>query len=266
MAISKRSTRNFVHAVGGDLYIALERPDGKHEGFRDFGDTPSFEISVETETFEAFDSDGLTRQKVIDSVTTVNRTATITVNDIQPENLALFLGGVVDDVAQTLEAAVTAESVGDGLAMVGDRIYQLGVTSGQPMGARAITDLVIKDATPTTFVLGTDYEADLALGIIRVLPGSSLVGKMGVTADYARPAKTISNVKTDPDVTLYGQLKLVSKNSTGENRDLFAPRVMLRPSGTMALKSVDAQQSITLSVSFLDVAGQSAIYMNGRGV
>lgn len=266
MAITRRD-RKFIFPNGGSVLWASKLSDGTFGGFRDFGNTPAIGLTIETTEFTHKDADDNVRSTVIAVPSEIERTGTLTVDDIAPENLALFVVGSVSDITQTLEASVTAESINGGKALVADHQYQLGVIAGQPMGARAIAGLAVKDATPTTFELGKDYEADLALGMIRVIPGGALVGKTSVTADYSRPAKTIGNVQADPNKIMIGQLKVVSKPGAGEPLDFFAPYVSIRPSGEMALKSHEAAMSMSFAFTIMTPPdGSSPLYINGRGV
>lgn len=265
MAISKRKDRNIVYASGGDCYLAPERPDGSNEGEFDFGDTPTLSLSIETETVDTWLSDGLVKEKKDTLTTSVTRSGTLTVTDIQPKTVALFVGGTSDPIKQTA-GSVSGESIDSGLAVVGDRSYQLGTTDDQPMGARGISAVVVKDSKsePETYTENTDYEVDLARGRIRVLPDSDLDGITGVVVSYTRPSATFAGVATSDVVGIHAGLRLISKNAAGKQFDVFGPRVFIRPSGDFQVKGSDSQQTMTFEVEFTAPGdGRAALYLNG---
>lgn len=251
----------------GRVYAAELRDDGKYEGERYVGDTPGFSISIESETQKLMDSDGPTAVEVSSWATAVTRNGTLTLRDASPENLAWFVGGSVATVTQAA-TPVTDESVGEGLALVADRVYQIGLSPSNPVGVRGVTGVAVRTASPaTTFVLGTDYELDADAGHIRVIPGGNLATKATVLVDYTPVASTRPRVSTGDTVGKRVRLRYVANNSTGKNKDLVAPRALITPNGEMAFKSRDAWQEFGMSIVFeTPTGGGSAIYIDGEPV
>lgn len=266
MAITKRKI-DYVHAAGGVMYASQLLADGTYGGWFDLGNTPAFSIAVEGTPFVHYSADDIVRQQVISNITDINRTATITVDDMHEKNLARFIIGKVAPIAQA-SGAVADESVNGGKALEEDLSYQLGESVNR-VGARAITSIVVKDSEtePVTYVKGTDYEEDLELGMIRVIPGGGLVGKTGVKVSYTRPAATIGNVETDGESVFVGRVKFVAKAAAGKQVDLHAPNVRLMPTGELAMKNREAAMSMTFNATFLEgTAGEPAIQFVERAV
>ncbi len=108
--------------------------DGNYTGFRWLGNTPGFDINVESENLQHSSSEGGLSEIDLDIVLSITRTATITVDNFSSDNLAIFLGATVADIAQT-STSVTNELVE---YVRTERFFQLG-TSYLPTGVRGIT-------------------------------------------------------------------------------------------------------------------------------
>jgi hypothetical protein len=257
MALNER-TQNYVLGAG-KIYFA---PEGS-EAERYLGDSPGISLTVESESIEVYDSDGPTAEKIVDHPTKVTRKVSLSVRDVNKENLALFLGGDSSTHTQT-SSSVTGESINGAAALAADRTYQLGVASGNPVGVRGMTSVTITKGA-TTYVLDTDYELDAALGRIRVLSGGALVGTTAVLANYTRTANTRTRAESSDTVGVRGKLTFIADNSSGDNRDLVAPLCVLKPSGEFALKSRDTIQEMSFECELLKRDTATAmIYVDGR--
>ena len=228
------------------------------KGERYLGNSPEFNLSIENENLDHFNSDRGVREKD-DSITLQsNRTGSFTTDNVSPENLALFFFGS-KSIFTAAGGAITGEAI-DGVEHgLG---YQLGASAGNPTGARNISAVTInKGATP--LVLGTDYTVDLELGRIVILEGSvTVVDGDDLTANYTVAASQRERVVSGSQA-IEGQLRYISYNAAGEQRDFLMPRVKITPNGDFALKG-DEWQVIPFTIEVLKKTGLEAIYADGR--
>jgi hypothetical protein len=257
----KNDTKRFKLGAG-KVYFDPEDANGASTGERYLGNTPGFELAVTTENAELYDNDGPTAEKVEDVATRVDRTANITCNNVSMANLALFVIGDLADQSMT-SGSVTDESH----TVKTDRWYQLGRSASQPTGAQDIQNFVLTDSGgTTTHVEGTDYEVDLALGRFRPIPGGAITDDTEVLASYDTQAVTWDEISASDAGNQYGALHYIADNSAGENTDLWAPRVNMRPDGSLAWKSRDTWQAMQFAAAFQKTNTYAACYLNGRAV
>ncbi|MDE0680184.1 MAG: hypothetical protein OXI11_08225 [Gammaproteobacteria bacterium] len=105
----------------GEVYIDVLDAAGKRTGERYVGDSTGASVSATTERTTIFSGDGAVARTLLDKITSVNHTMSVTIQDMQPENFALFLAGEVEEVADGSTSANEAIEVKAGLW------YQLGV-------------------------------------------------------------------------------------------------------------------------------------------
>lgn len=119
----------------GRLAFNRRRADGTFEGFRPLGNCPGFTIGISSETFQHFSSEGGLREKDLQVTTQIDRTCEITCDNMSAENLELFLAAATSTRTQA-SGTVTDELIS---AVQAGRFYQLGVSAGNPNGARNLT-------------------------------------------------------------------------------------------------------------------------------
>lgn len=244
----------------GKIYFALEDGSGNLLGERYVGNTPGFTLNVESENVELFDSDGPVAEKVEDVQTQITRALNVTVNDISDANLALFVNGELETVASSA-GSVSNEAFD--LVQAG-LTYQLGQTPSNPTGVRAVTTVVItKDpgGTPVAAVLDTDYTIDLATGRF-----TWLTADIDVEVDYNTVVGTRERIVSSSLAAKTGALRYIADNTRGKNRDLYAPRIQLRPNGEFAWKSRDTWQEMQFTGEATKRGTLAAIYIDGRQV
>lgn len=232
-------------------------------GERYLGNCPGVTVSIESSKAEHYSSEGGLREKDASITVEINRTGTLNCDNISATNLALFLSGTEETITQTLNAAASDDTI---TALQG-RYYQIGQTSSNPAGDRNIASVVVKDATDTTtFVAGTDYNVDLDLGRIQIIEGGAIDNEV-IHIDYARTAETWTRVKTGSTAELYGALRVVADNASGDNRDFYMPYVSLTPSGELPIIQ-DGTEFVAMSFNLevLKPANAEAIYVDGRPV
>lgn len=232
------------------------------EGELYMGNTPEFNLTIESEQLDHFSSDHGVNE-LDDSVPlSTNRTANMITDNISPDNLALlFLG----DASVQVQSAtpVVDEVVVSGLTTKANMWYQLGVTVSNPTGVREVTAVTIKNGTTNTaLVLGTDYELDAAMGRFRIITGGAGAG-IAIKASYTPAAKSRTRV-ISKGKTITGSLRFIADNPAGKDFDYYMPRVQITANGDFALKGDEWQQiSFTVKILKRDSATE-ALYIDGR--
>ena len=186
--------------------------------------------------------------------------------------MALFFLGETENltIAQT---TVASEQVGvTGVGVEKGMFYQLGMTAGNPAGAKGIifpgaagTAFALKKGA-STLVAGTDFVVNAELGRVEILDTSANVADGDVlTATYTVAASTRRRVISG-STAVSGSLRYVAYNPEGEQIDYFMPSVTLSPNGDFALKS-DEWQVIPFNIDVTKRdADTAAIYGEGRAV
>ena len=251
------ATKNYTVSKG-ELHFSLFKPGTETPaGFRFLGNAPEFNITIENETLDHFDSTRGIREKDASIVLETNASGTMILDDIQVENLALFMFGETAVQAQTSATAVV-ETFTDVLQ---GHSYQLGITNGNPTGVRSVSNVVVKVATVVK-VVELDYTVDLELGIVKILEGGSIATLADVEITYDRAAKSRKQVISGTD-QVEGALRFISYSEQGERIDYYCPKTKLAPNGDFSLIS-DEWQQLPLSVEILKATGRERIYADGR--
>ncbi len=256
-------TKNYVLGRGKLYFDPFTTGTKARTGERYFGNTTEFNINIESESLDHFDSDQGVRTKDDSVILELSRTGALTTDNISDENAGLFLLGDVSDVAQTADPVV-GEDLG---VVLPERFYQIGASTTNPMGARGITAVTVSDdaATPVTAVEGTDYNIDLDLARIEILTGGLFDGVKAATVDYTPVANTRKRVTTTAEANVEGALRFVAFNAKGKQKDVYIPYVTLQPTGDWALKG-DDWQNLAFAVEVGELPGYAAMYVDGRPV
>jgi len=237
-------------------------------GERYFGNTPEFNISVESESLDHYDSDHGVNE-MDDSVTTsTSRSASIITDHIDPKNLAMFFMGSSATFTVT-GATITDEAhnaVEQGLT------YQLGITPTNPVGARELdlhstgpdVKIVVKNdaGSPTTYDEGDDYTIDMVSGRLTIVAGGAITTGTNLEVSYKTKSSTRDRVISGGK-PIEGALRYLAFNPAGKQIDYYMPRVKISPTGDLALKG-DEWQQIPFSVEILKKSGREAVYADGR--
>ncbi|HRQ47773.1 MAG TPA: hypothetical protein PK725_12540 [Rhodocyclaceae bacterium] len=263
----KPATKNIVLGAGY-VYFDEHAADGSLTGERYLAETPGFSLTVASESLEDYSSDGPIAEKHMDVAIRVTRDAALTLKDMSTENFAIFL------IAQAAILSTTAGAVEDTPINAGNgvqqgRWYQLGVNDDYPTGVRQITGLVVHDdaVTPNVFTLDDDYEVDLELARIYIVPGGGIANDTVLQGDFNRTVASWDQVSSNDLGAKTGALRYVAHNTRGQNRDLYLPDVVMKPDGEFAFKSRDTVQQMGFAVSVNTPGdGRSAVYLNGRPV
>lgn len=220
----------------GKIYFDLLDANDEPTGERYVGNTPGFSITAASETLDHYSDDFAVRELDAQALLQIDRDATITIDNIDADNMAAFIVGTKSTRSQSSQS-VTAEVLGHSTAgILLEHTYQLGVTASDPTGARNVTAVAVKGTGGTpTYVENTDYTVDLAAGRVTFLTGGTITAGSNPEVDYTTAAETRDHIEAAPTVT-YAAIRYIADNREGENRDLYAPKVLLAPDGEHQLK------------------------------
>lgn len=232
-------------------------------GFEDMGNAPGLSLAINTETISHYSSRGGIRLKDDETTIEINRTGTLTIDDMKPSNLAKFFMGSVSTVSIASDSAKTETfaAVKPGIG------YQLGVSAQNPAGVRKVTGVTVSDAdTPATiYTVNVDYIVDLNRGFIEILPGGALAaGDIDITVEYDVEASTHTQIIAG-DTEVAGSMLFQASNPKGELLDYLMPYVKIRPSGDLQLIS-DEYMQVEFNVEVLALGNFAPVYLNGQPV
>ena len=247
----------------GRVYVDLyDSVTGNLTGEVYIGNTPSLSMTSEEETLEHISSDEGLRE--VDAEVTLSQTSTLslTTDDIQPFNLAMFFRGEEGSLTNVAIPAVTED-----ITVMRGRWYQLGSSEANPTGHRLVTMTTVKDDAAAVIpnVGGVNYTLDAALGRVFIKADSPAIADGDVvTFAYAVAAGTRSVILSSSDEKI-AAIRFVAANAYGENKDHYWPKVRIAPDGDYELKGDDWQE-IGLTGKVLTKVGYNRHYIDGRAV
>lgn len=256
------ATKDYVLGRGKFFFDPFLPNTKTKTGERYLGNTTEFNINVESETLDHFNSDEGVRTKDDSTILELNRSGNVITDNMAAENVALFLLGDVSTVNQ-LSTPVVAESLG--VAME-DRYYQLGSSTANPQGVRNVNSVTLNfdpSGTPVAMVLDTDYTLDADLGRVYFIEGGMADGVLDVEVNYTPTANNRERVTTNASVSVEGAVRFIAYNAKGSQKDVYIPFATLTPSGDWALKG-DDWQNLSFGVEIGELTGQAAMYIDGR--
>jgi len=258
------ATKNYTLGRGKVHFSRFKTGTQVPAGFFYIGNTPEFNLTIESETLDHFSSDEGIREKDDSVPLEVTRTGSLITDNIDPKNVALFFFGEESTVTQATVASSTEtlEEIKAGHS------YKLGVTTNNPTGYFGIDTVgfdVEVSGGGTALVAGTDYEMNYDTGILTFLEGSTLaVDGADIDVTFAVKASTRSRVISGLE-PVEGAMMYIAFNPKGKNFDYYLPYVKITPNGDYALKG-DEWQQIPFTIEALKPASGEAIYMDGRPV
>lgn len=243
---------------------------GPGTGERYLGETPGAELSIDIKTVEIYGSDTPVAELLEETPFGVNRELAFKCLNPSDEVVSWFFGADAGRVTQAA-GTVTAEPLA---AVESGRWYQLGRTASNPTGVRWVSSVVVTDdaePTPTVFTVNQDYTVDAALGRLYVVPNSGIAAGANLRVDYAQAATTRTRHQGATWLLprLSGALRFIAHHTSGPNRDMYAPRVLLRADGAAPIKraAVDGKVlELGFKARFQRVDDAPALYIDGRAV
>lgn len=250
--------KNYTLGRGEVWFARFKTGTQTPDGFVYFGNTPEFNLTIESETLDHYSSDRGIREKDDSIPLQVNRTGSLITDNINPRNIALFYFGS-DSLVTQASAAAQSETLED---VKLEHAYQLGQSDTNPTGFVSIdaSSLTVKMGA-TTYVAGTDYELNADLGMLKILETGTIVGGSDLELEYDVEASSRYRMisGTSP---VEGALRYIANNPKGKNYNYYMPYVKLSPNGDYALKGDEWQQiPFTMDIQKPNVGG--AIYVDG---
>lgn len=256
-------TDNYTLGRGAVLLAPHKTGTKLAAGYRDVGNSPALSINITTNTLDHYSARAGAKEKDGSFALDTTRTATLEIDNINSDNLALlFLGSAstVTDAGGTVTDEVVA-------VVELDRLYQLGQTASAPFGIRGIAAsgvTVTNEAGSTTYVENTDYVLDRTTGLLQPLDSGSIAANSNIKVDYTRSATSRSRVISG-STPFEGAMQYIAENAEGTDLDFFAPYVKITPNGDFELKG-DNVQKLSFKLEILKATGMSAMYIDGRPV
>lgn len=228
----------------GQIFIGVYSGDANRADRRFIGNCPGFTLSVESEKFEHFSSTSGIQTKDLTVTKSVNFNAQVTCDDIQLENLALFMAGTSGTLTQ-VATPVTNEAI---VVQKGYH-YQLGMVGSNDVGVREVSSVVVTDTTGvTTYVLNTDYKLDANSGMIYIISAGAIINGQTIHVDYTPAAGARTLVESGTGGAIDAELFFVADNASGDNRDLRIPLCSIAPSGELPFITEDELGSMTFDI------------------
>ena len=212
----------------GKVYVASRSGSGAPQAFRDLGNVPALQITLETDVMEHKES--RTGQRLTDLRITRERSArvTMTLESWTKANLMMLLYGTSSTANS---GTVTTETFPSGL-VAGDIVR---------LQHPYVSSVVLTDsATPPVTVTSTDYSVDAASGMVTILDLNS-----GATppAAYTQPLKAAYSYGAKELVPMFREpykerfLRFVGLNTANEDKPVIVElyRVVFDPAGNLDL-------------------------------
>ena len=219
----------------GKVYVDLFDDNDALTGERYFGRTPGLTVNISSESLEHYNAESGINEKDEEEVTKINRAGNLTVDEVDDDNLALFVIGDKSTIAQAATPVVD-----EAITVLQDRYYQLGQFDQQPdRRARGRQRRVTGPSGTPSYTVDTDYTVDAVLGRLYIVPGGGIADESGIEVDYTPAVKSRTQIASSSLASKSGAIRFVADNPKGANRDWYFPKVTLKPNGDATLKQTD---------------------------
>ena len=213
---------NNLYLGAGELWIN-RMTHGALGLWRHLGNVTRFELTPSVETLEKQSSMEGARGTLKEVVTKTTMEIGLTLDEFDPENLALALFGSVSAYSQT-NGTVTDTSLG-----TAKKGYWLDT------GKQKITVTAIKVGT-TTYAEGTDYSVDSESGMIYITPNSTIVDGSTVLWSGSYAAITSTQIQALADAKIECALRFRSaSDATGPRFLCDVWRASIQPDGALSM-------------------------------
>lgn len=196
------SARGFLGA--GDLYARVYNPTtGQYDQWTGPFESTKFEIKPNSELKEMSSRGRSTYGQVIESVPLPKPAdLSVTFAEVNKESIAMALFG-------------TASVVNQGSGNITDEVVTaaLGKWVQLAHGNVATAGFVVTNSAATvTYVLGTDYEVNYRIGLVRAIPGGAIADAASLKVDYAYNAISGTAIAGGTQTQVRAQFKLDGVN------------------------------------------------------
>jgi hypothetical protein len=248
MALTYPHSNNIVLGAGRILFATEVSSTTEGTAFTYLGDTPGFTIGGTSEELTVDSSDTPVAEELVRIVKKVSRQSTVTLRDISPSNLALFMMGSSDTATQSTGSGTTTISMTKGkyYKIGGDDVQKITVTTGTGVKQGTATGAAI----PRLATGGTaNWELDSDNALI-YLPTGSAATTGNIYIAYSKVATTWDHAQTGAS-PVYGTLLFIADNTVGDNVRLKISRCSLAPNGEAAFKSRDNAMELSMTLGIL---------------
>lgn len=218
----------------GKVYFNRKSTTGTYQGYRHLGNVERFELTTNDDVLEKYSS--MSAAAPLYKQVTRRRTVTLnlTLNEFDPENVALVLMGSV--ISGTQAATPVVDETVSTNTLVG-RSYRFS-----KLGPH--TAITAKKSPSTVLTAGTDYVIDDAnLGIIRVLSNAVLTDGSTLLVSYTPTSYTgptaIKTIEGGTLTLIEGAVLFVPDPTLGPKQMVEVWSVSSRPDGAIGLISDD---------------------------
>ena len=197
------------YSIKGTLYVGLlDSNYALVSGYKKFGEVYPFTMNVTTAKKELKSRMKATAGQTRYSVTRLDTVdGKMTCYEIDDDTMAYLLAGTATTNTGT-SGTVTDEAV--------TTVHDEWVNMAQ----QDISTVVVQDVTDTTtYALGTDYELNLDLGMIKVLSTGTILNAAVLHVDYAYAAQTGATVTIGDNPTIRVAMLLDGENEV-DNTDI----------------------------------------------
>lgn len=247
----------------GRVYFDHFDATGALTGEVPFGNCPGVSVSISTTKVDHYSSQTGVDQKDASKVVRAERTGKISCDNISLDNIARYYGSESIETITQAAASVPSET----RKVRPGRIYQLGATADDPVGARSVSAVSIKGADDGELTEGEDYALDASLGRLQILTGGSVADGEAIKISYTKAARSWKRIRAGAIADIAGALRVIADHAAGTNRDHYMPSVKLTPSGDLPLISDGTDWvSMEFELEILTPESGTAIYCDNRPV
>ena len=234
--------------MSGDLIVQpLNEDYSAASDFVDMGFADKLEIKVASDLKE-MTSKGIGKYGQVIASVAIPKPAELSVemSQLTNQNLASALMGTLTTTVQTSgNATLEPHTATKGMSFA--------------LLHRAVSSVVVKDATDTTtYVSGTDYTVNTALGIVSVITSGAITSASTVHVSYSYAASTLDQILGSTMSQVKWNIILQGKNLV-DGRDMIVriPRALLTPNGAIDFMA-SGFMSLKMSGRMLVPPGASA--------
>ena len=211
----------------GKVYVDLLTAAGVRTGEIDVGNCTAFTVTPTVESLDHFESMGGIREKDKSVDTSVAMLAKWNTDEYSLRNLML---GVLSTVERTY-AQATGHQINFPIVARVEKWMKLGEF-------RNVHNVVVTNtAGTTTYVLGTDYNLDAAIGRIFTIDGGSISGGQTIHVDFNYDATTYDGIYVADSSTIEIFLRFVGNPAVGPVWEGEFWKARLKPAGDLGFIS-----------------------------
>lgn len=233
----------------GRLYGApIDAATGLPGAWRDFGNAPSLSLSLETEKLEHFSSRAGLKKVDKEVIISQKTNTSVTLDEINAENFAMFLSGdsvteaATENLATIATQTLTIQDVGGSEKVTVGRWYDVVEKANNANYRKRAYGF---STTPTvklaarTLTEGTDFDFDKTWGMVFLkAPSAPANGEdLIVSWTSALATATFDEVRAATKTNVSIALKFIGVNAANNNEEfeLVLHQVSLKPNGDFSL-------------------------------